>query len=43
MFEDGLCDGEVPELVEIRSGQSAACHVVARDGAREVRSDEPVA
>ncbi|MGW1342976.1 ABC transporter ATP-binding protein [Kribbella sp. NPDC002412] len=32
-FEDGLCDGARPELVEIRPGQSAACHVVARDGA----------
>jgi oligopeptide/dipeptide ABC transporter ATP-binding protein len=43
LFEDGLCDGVVPQLVEIRSGQSAACHVVARDGAGEVRPDEPVA
>jgi len=43
LFEGGLCDGEVPNLVEIRPGQSAACHVVARDGAEEVRPDEPVA
>jgi oligopeptide/dipeptide ABC transporter ATP-binding protein len=41
LFEDGLCDGKVPELVEIRSGQSAACHVVARDGVPEKRPDEP--
>ncbi|NOL39311.1 ABC transporter ATP-binding protein [Kribbella sandramycini] len=34
-FEPGLCDGEVPELVGVRAGQSAACHVVARDGAEE--------
>ncbi|HZX07443.1 ABC transporter ATP-binding protein, partial [Kribbella sp.] len=34
-FEEGLCDGKVPELIEIRSGQSAACHVVARDGVPE--------
>jgi oligopeptide/dipeptide ABC transporter ATP-binding protein len=33
MFEPGLCDGEVPALVEVRSKQSTACHVVARDGA----------
>jgi peptide/nickel transport system ATP-binding protein len=38
LFEDGLCDGAVPELIEIRSGQSAACHVVARDGA-EIYAD----
>ncbi|TDD58142.1 ABC transporter ATP-binding protein [Kribbella antibiotica] len=37
-FEEGLCDGKVPQLVQIRPGQSAACHVVARDGA-----DEPAA
>src|SRR6266540_3357266 len=42
LFEDGLCDGAVPELVEIRPGQSAACHVVARDGVDALRSDEPV-
>lgn len=30
--EHGLCDGAVPGLVEIRPGQAAACHVVARDG-----------
>ena len=40
LFEGGLCDGEVPGLVEVRSGQSAACHVVARDGADEVRAEE---
>jgi oligopeptide/dipeptide ABC transporter ATP-binding protein len=33
LFEDGLCDAKVPELMQIRPGQSAACHVVARDGA----------
>ncbi|MFK4086344.1 ABC transporter ATP-binding protein [Kribbella sp. NPDC020789] len=37
-FEDGLCDGAVPQLLEVRPGQSAACHVVQRDGA-----DEPAA
>jgi len=42
-FEGGLCDGAVPELVQVRSGQSAACHVVARDGADEVRPDDSVA
>ncbi|WP_433167489.1 ABC transporter ATP-binding protein [Kribbella sp. CA-247076] len=41
LFEDGLCDRSVPQLVEIRPGQSAACHVVARDGAEAVRPDEP--
>jgi len=43
LFEGGLCDGEVPNLVEIRPGQSAACHVVARDGADALQPDEPVA
>jgi len=41
LFEGGLCELTVPELVEIRPGQSAACHVVARDGAEAVRPDEP--
>ena len=41
LFEGGLCDGEVPELVDIRPGQSAACHVVARDGVEALRPDEP--
>jgi peptide/nickel transport system ATP-binding protein len=41
LFEGGLCDGAVPQLVEIRSGQSAACHVVARDGADALRADGP--
>jgi len=41
-FEDGLCDGAVPQLTQIRTGQSAACHVVARDGVPEKRPvDEP--
>jgi peptide/nickel transport system ATP-binding protein len=43
MFEPGLCDGEVPALVEVRSKQSAACHVVARDGAGGGGSNESVA
>ena len=43
LFEGGLCDGEVPDLVEVRPGQSTACHVVARDGADALRPDEPVA
>ena len=32
-FERGLCDVERPELVEVEPGQSAACHVVAREHA----------
>jgi oligopeptide/dipeptide ABC transporter ATP-binding protein len=42
MFEGGLCDAAVPQLVEVRSGQSTACHVVARDGAERIQRDEPV-
>jgi peptide/nickel transport system ATP-binding protein len=42
-FERGLCDGAVPELIEVRAGQSAACHVVARDGAGSGGPNEPVA
>jgi peptide/nickel transport system ATP-binding protein len=41
LFEDGLCDATVPQLTTIRAGQSAACHVVARDGVPEGRPDEP--
>ncbi|MEV0288643.1 MULTISPECIES: ABC transporter ATP-binding protein [unclassified Kribbella] len=37
--EAGLCDGAVPDLVEIRPGQSAACHVVVRDGVGADRPD----
>ena len=33
LFEEGLCDASVPPLYDIRPAQSAACHVVARDGA----------
>ncbi|GAB2661954.1 ABC transporter ATP-binding protein [Kribbella swartbergensis] len=40
LFEDGLCDGAVPPLYDIRPGQSAACHVVARDGAEVLGPDE---
>jgi oligopeptide/dipeptide ABC transporter ATP-binding protein len=43
LFEPGLCDGEVPELVDVRSKQSAACHVVARDGAGGGAANESVA
>jgi peptide/nickel transport system ATP-binding protein len=43
MFEPGLCDGDVPALLEVRSKQSAACHVVARDGAGGGGPNESVA
>jgi peptide/nickel transport system ATP-binding protein len=43
LFEPGLCDGAVPALLEVRPGQSAACHVVARDGARAGGPNESVA
>jgi hypothetical protein len=33
----------VPELAEVRPGQSTACHVVARDGVEALQRDEPVA
>jgi oligopeptide/dipeptide ABC transporter ATP-binding protein len=34
-FEAGLCDVQVPELVDVGHGAQAACHVVAREvGAR---------
>jgi peptide/nickel transport system ATP-binding protein len=35
LFEPGLCDGAVPQLVSIGDGVEIACHVVAREhGAR---------
>ncbi len=30
-FEAGLCDVQVPELVDVGNGTQAACHVVARE------------
>jgi oligopeptide/dipeptide ABC transporter ATP-binding protein len=30
-FEAGLCDKQVPELVDVGNGTQAACHVVARE------------
>ena len=30
-FEAGLCDAQVPELVDVGNGTQAACHVVARE------------
>ncbi len=31
LYEEGLCDGEVPQLVDIGNGVQIACHVVARE------------
>lgn len=33
LFEEGLCDRLIPPLYDLKPGQQAACHVVARDSA----------